>query len=181
MATISMPKSKAEKLATKTWEETGRMMPVDVSKIASIHNIQVHTEDLEADVSGMMVTCEDSSVSIVINCNHHANRHRFSIAHELGHYFMHRALSPVFVDSTKVFFRDARASEGTNRQEIEANAFAAELLMPEEEVRKRFPHTFSLMEVEELAEEIEKRAKEFGVSTAALSIRLNRLGVLVSP
>ncbi|MBX9685877.1 MAG: ImmA/IrrE family metallo-endopeptidase [Candidatus Obscuribacterales bacterium] len=173
-------KSRAEKLATKIWEESGKMMPVDVVKIATMHKIRVHTEDLEDDVSGMMVTCEDGSVSIVVNSGHHKNRHRFSIAHELGHYFLHRAMSPIFVDSNKVFFRDARAAEGNNKQEIEANAFAAELLMPETKVRQYFPSSFSLMEVEQLADDIEKVAKKFGVSSAALSIRLHRLGILVS-
>lgn len=151
-------------------------MPVDPQKIAALHEIEVRKEDLEDDVSGMMVTREDSSVVIVVNKTHHKNRHRFSIAHELGHYFLHRAVSPVFVDSKKVFYRDATASEGTKLQEIEANAFAAELLMPESEVRARFPHKLSLMDVEE----VEESAQYFGVSTTAFSYRLVRLGLLES-
>ena len=149
---------------------------MDPRKIAELHDIEVRQEDLEEDVSGMMVTREDSSVVIVVNNAHHRNRHRFSVAHELGHYFLHRAVSPVFVDSKQVFYRDATASEGTKRQEVEANAFAAELLMPESEVRNRFPHKLSLMDVEE----VEKASRFFGVSNTALSFRLIRLGLLES-
>lgn len=178
MALSPMYKSRAEREAAAVWEDAGKPIPVDPSKIAKLHDIEIRKEDLEEDVSGMMVTREDSSVVIVVNSSHHKNRHRFSVAHELGHYFLHRAVSPIFVDSKQVFYRDATASEGTKRQEIEANAFAAELLMPESEVRSRFPHKLSLMEMD--AEEVEKAAKFFCVSTTALSLRLIRLGLLES-
>lgn len=173
-----MYKSRAEKQATKIWQEAGCPVPVDPSKIAQLYGIEVcPPADLEDDVSGMMITREDGSVVIVVNKSHAKSRKRFSVAHELGHYFLHRAVSPVFVDSKKVFYRDARAAEGTARQEIEANAFAAELLMPEEEVRKWFPQKLSPMD----DDDVEKVAKEFEVSVAALSFRLVRLGLLQSP
>lgn len=114
-----MYKSRAERQALRIWEEAGSHMPVEPSKIAELHSIEVLPKDLEDDVSGMMVTREDASVVIVVNEHHHENRKRFSVAHELGHYFLHRGVSPVFVDSKKVFYRDARASEGTVRQEID--------------------------------------------------------------
>lgn len=63
---------------------------------------------------------------------------------------MHRAVSPVFVESKKVSYRDARASKGSVKQEIQANGFAAELLMPEEEVRKPFAAKVSLMDIDSI-------------------------------
>ncbi len=67
-------------------------------------------------------------------------RQRFTIAHELGHFFLHRASSTVFVDAAPIFFRDESSSNGSQREEIEANAFAAELLMPEDAIRQRLTY-----------------------------------------
>lgn len=55
-----------------------------------------------------------------------------SIAHELGRYVLHRNADIVFVDSTLTFYRDETSADGMYRQEIDANRFAAELLMPKE-------------------------------------------------
>ena len=59
---------------------------------------------------------------------------RFTLAHELGHVILHRprCWKPAASTSTRASLRrDNLASEGTDDREIEANNFAAELLMPE--------------------------------------------------
>jgi Zn-dependent peptidase ImmA (M78 family) len=176
----STAKTKAERLAQKIWQESGSRVPVDLNAIAAEHQIAIKTEVMEADVSGMMVTSEGGVASILVNGLHASVRQNFSTAHELGHYFLHRATSPVFVDSkngAQVFFRDGKAAAGTHYQEIEANAFAAELLMPEREVRKVFPEKISAMELDYYEEKIGELAKDWQVSKSALTIRLNRLGI----
>ena len=52
------------------------------------------------------------------------NERAFVCAHELGHMFLHKKSNAVYMD-TKTYFN-------TNRYEIEANTFAAELLIPDE-------------------------------------------------
>lgn len=178
MASTQRYKSKAEKQALKTWQSFGSPVPTDVDALAAQLEIDVMYEPLEYDVSGMMVTREDGSVVIVVNDSHAENRQRFSVAHELGHYFLHRDISPVFVDSKKVFYRDGVAAGGTNVQEIEANAFAAELLMPEAKIREIFPERVSLMDID--TDAIDAAASLLKVSTTALSFRLMRLGLLES-
>jgi len=179
----STPKTKAEKLAQKIWLESGGSVPVDVNAVAAAHRICIKTEPMEDDVSGMMVTSEAGTTSILVNASHADVRRNFSTAHELGHYFLHRSTSPVFVDSksgsqgAQVFFRDGKAAAGTHYQEIEANAFAAELLMPEAEIRKIFPEKISAMELDDFEKKIEDVAKGWNVSKSALTIRLNRLGI----
>jgi len=69
-------------------------------------------------------------------------------------------------------FRDEKSSEGSDRREIEANHFAACLLMPEELVE---------LEIEKLGRDldesdIETLAQIFEVSPIAMSIRLSALG-----
>lgn len=171
-------KSKAEQTALKLWSEFGCKIPTDVDSLAKNLDIDVMYEQLEDDVSGMMVTREDGSVAIIVNQGHSKTRQRFSIAHELGHYHLHRDVSPVFVDSNKVFYRNGVAANGTNIQEIEANAFAAELLMPESKIRERFQNNLSLMDMN--TDLVEKVATTLKVSTTALTFRLVRLGILES-
>ena len=54
-------------------------------------------------------------------------RKRFALAHELGHFELHRHHTPDWNCKENDFLR----FRGTQVQEIEANVFAAELLMPE--------------------------------------------------
>jgi len=54
----------------------------------------------------------------------------FTIAHEIGHFILHHGESDLFIDTTYVAFRDSESTKGENRAEIQANQFAAALLMP---------------------------------------------------
>jgi Zn-dependent peptidase ImmA (M78 family) len=112
---------------------------------------------------------------IGINQDHPKNRQRFSIAHEVGHWCLHRSTSSVFVDTSSVFFRDKESSEGVRMQEIEANRFAAALLMPEQELRDAVGPAH-LDPFDEVA--FRRLAARFAVSIQALSIRLARLDLV---
>jgi Zn-dependent peptidase ImmA (M78 family) len=67
---------------------------------------------------------------IGVNPAHHLNRQRFTIAHELGHYFLHEGLEEHVDQNFRVEWRNADTSRAVNWQKIQANRFAAELLMP---------------------------------------------------
>lgn len=67
---------------------------------------------------------------IVLNKKHTPLRHRFTIAHELGHLLMHQYTKPHADGEQRIRFRDGTSSLGTEPEEVEANQFAAELLMP---------------------------------------------------
>src|ERR1017187_4607472 len=82
-----------------------------------------------------------------------ASRKRFTIAHEIGHCGIphHRLLKNV-CDEKKIEAFDSRL----NRPEVEANEFAAELLLPSALLVKRFkPGDFSLSEISMVATEFE--------------------------
>ncbi|MBE0662561.1 MAG: ImmA/IrrE family metallo-endopeptidase [Bacteroidales bacterium] len=69
---------------------------------------------------------------ITVNSNIAYNgKRRFVIAHELGHFEMHRNLVPIHhdTDETLEYFKNGH-------QETEANEFASELLMPEHLFKK---------------------------------------------
>lgn len=135
---------------------------LDIKGLLSLRkDLDVKYENLDASVSGKLFR-EGSRWIISINKNHHVNRQRFTLAHELAHYVLHRSDSDSFTDT--VFFRGA-SSDG---MEFAANAFAAELLMPEDRVRKAI-RDGKLRDVGKLAE-------HFGVSAVAMLYRIKQLG-----
>lgn len=88
-------------------------------------------------------------------------RDRFTIAHELGHYFLHY-LEPK-VAGSKTFGRGER-----NRGETQANVFAAALLMPSEFFREAYARVGS---------DWWTLAETFGVSPKAAEVRAQVLGL----
>ncbi len=72
--------------------------------------------------------------------------------------------------------RDSKSSTGEHRDEIEANFFAAELLMPRDVLTKRLLSGKSgdYLEIE-FDETLRELASEFGISQQALTVRLVRL------
>jgi len=81
----------------------------------------------------------------------------------------------------RVDFRDRTSSLAIDKEEIEANAFAAELLMPQEfiweEISRRLSRRRSSPTKDELIDDL---ARTFKVSPQAMEYRLNNLGILIS-
>jgi Zn-dependent peptidase ImmA (M78 family) len=75
--------AKAKKHAQSHIENYKLAVPVDVNFLAEQEGILIREETLEDNVSGMLVIKDERSV-IIVNANHHQNRQRFTIAHELG-------------------------------------------------------------------------------------------------
>ena len=125
----------------------------------------------EGDISGLLKITDEKSV-ICINRDEHPNRKRFSAAHELGHYFLHSAKALNIDKNIITFNRDANSQTGEVIEEVEANFFAASLLMPLGEITKsiNFKKSFDF--------NVDFLAKEFKVSTISMSIRLSKLGYL---
>ncbi|MBC2714091.1 MAG: ImmA/IrrE family metallo-endopeptidase [Desulfobacteraceae bacterium] len=171
--------NKTEKMAQQLLAEFGiDTPPVPVEDIAKQKGAKLSFEPFEGkdDISGLLFR-DKNNVIIGINSAHPRNRQRFSIAHELGHLFLHD--KELFVDKVvKLNFRDSVSSAAIDTKEIAANAFAAELLMPKQfiqnEIYKIIKKSLSLNK-EEL---IEKLAVIFEVSKQAMEYRLTNLGIL---
>lgn len=104
-------------------------------------------------------------------------RQRFTIAHELGHLLLHRYTTP-HADGRQIRFRDEDSSKGSVREEVEANQFAAEVLMPEDLIRAHLKMSFDLADDtadREAVERLTRLAKRFEVSVQALSFRVANL------
>lgn len=169
-----MNRSEVERKARDLIGKTGLGIPFDVEAAAESLDLSVVEQDLEGSVSAMLVVKDGHGV-IGVNTNHHPNRRRFSVAHEIGHYLLHRDSASVFVDAAPVFFRDDNTSAGTEQQEVEANTFAAELLMPAATLRERLEQQ-AVDPYDDAA--VHRLARAFGVSTQALTIKLVRRGLI---
>jgi Zn-dependent peptidase ImmA (M78 family) len=102
---------------------------------------------------------------------------RFTIAHELGHYFVNQG-TDVHVDK-QILFRSEQSSNAMERSEIAANAFAAELLMPSEIVHQKYAELCKRIYRDDDAL-VDELAKLFGVSTVAMGFRLKNLGLILT-
>lgn len=160
------------KAAREALERAGATrLPIDVRRVAEIHGIDVREEANGGEISGFLLRKDGKSI-IGVNNSHSPNRRRFTIAHELGHYFLHQ-FEGLHLDKT--FHRSGLSSLGISTEEIEANAFAAELLMPDHLVRK----AVAGFEGDLISDSgIEQLAESFQVSSQAMSIRLANLGFI---
>ncbi|MDX1752011.1 MAG: ImmA/IrrE family metallo-endopeptidase [Salinimicrobium sediminis] len=169
-----------EKKAIEVLENfDGKKAPINVEKIARMMGLEVIEDDLGENVSGVLFIRDGKGI-IGYNPeeNINATRKRFTIAHELGHYVMHRLENDVFVDNKQFrveFNRDKRSSTGEVKHEREANAFAAALLMPKHLLQKEIEKmSFDLInEIEE--DIIEALANKFKVSKQAMTYRMLNL------
>jgi Zn-dependent peptidase ImmA (M78 family) len=172
-------KTKAKEILS-AWGKSD--LPVNVREIAKAQSIIVDEDKQPKEsLSGFLFVDGDTKI-IGVNKSHPKTRRRFTIAHELGHYFLHtHDHGSPHVDKqsnvSSTHFRDDSSSEGINAQEIEANLFAAELLMPEELIYEQLKALSSMPEYcgEEV---IEKLSEKFDVSIQAMTLRLTNLELL---
>jgi Zn-dependent peptidase ImmA (M78 family) len=149
-------------------------VPVNVQAVAERLGANVVFDDLEDEVSGFLLK-EKNVVTIAINKAHHQNRQRFTIAHECGHLELHATgqEDQLWVDKAYLFFRDSQSSTGDQLAEIQANQFAAGLLMPEALVRAHIEDVAALSDVD-----IFRLSMRFEVSEQAMTLRLVSLGLI---
>jgi hypothetical protein len=110
-----------------------------------------------------------------VNADDILARRRFTAAHELGHFVLHRGEMERFRLDTDDTLKESEPVK--DPKEAEANRFAAELLMPEEVIRER---AAELMKEHTGCPRLVlayRLASELLVSREAMRYRLNTLGV----
>jgi len=132
---------------------------VDVVSTLNLSLIRAAREPFQSEAA--LVPLGDSH-AIVLRGTGDERRRRFTIAHEIGHFVLHAdRVAPE---------RGGKVNQAGRAQEREADAFAAELLMPEHLVRQA---------VLEVGADSARLAGRFEVSEQAMSVRLRRLGLAV--
>ena len=139
------------------------VVPVDVMAAASHYGVSVYSTKLADKVSGVLLKDPtyntESGFVIFVDQDEPAVRQRFTAAHELGHFILHKSFIGDRVEDNYLLRSDGMS----NTQEVEANKFAADLLMPMELIRK---------EMEAGNTSVSQLAERFQVSQTAMSIRL---------
>lgn len=152
--------------------------PIDVERVAKHLHLEIAYAELGEDVSGLLISKGDKT-AIAIQASDAPNRKRFTIAHEIGHFYLRHQFEPgehVHVDHGHVITpRNSRSSTGVDPKEIEANQFAACLLMPTRLLEARI----KALRIRSLRDShVTYLANEFEVSEQAMTIRLSTLGHL---
>lgn len=140
--------------------------PVDPWEIAERIGIQVRPAALNGNLAGFIIREAVGGPTEIYFNEHDAEvRQRFTVAHELGHYYRHKD------DDDELGFVDERAElaqAGTDPEEVWANQFAAELLMPAALVKRWWAEGMS----------VDQLRRKLHVSTPAINNRLSSLGLI---
>jgi len=170
-----MNTNQIEKKALELLKKYNKLkIPVPIKNLIKEIGINLSPYDLGEDVSGVLVV-DNGEYRIGYNSTESPARQRFTLAHELGHFMLHKnKQQEVFVDNVTYMFRKNNARTKDYKIEMEANQFAAAILMPKDLLKK---------EIEVLDDGfisdhdmIVELSKKFKVSQIAMTYRLNNLG-----
>lgn len=153
----------AQSLIESVWGQ--REFPVDPVWLANQLGIDVIETELPDNVSGALIKDKDKDPVIVLCKSDSKNRKRFTCAHEIGHYAYRLTTNGDHYEY--VDLRGDSASTGADPEEVYANQFAAELLMPKDEVAKLSNKSMPAFII----------AQHFGVSDDAMRYRLKNLSL----
>lgn len=140
--------------------------PIDPVSIAILFGMEIKYDDSLAKdgLSGKLELRDNLPPIIYVNPKNSNIRQRFIIAHELGHYFCGHDSSPRIdteFNLSPIVYKP---------EERQANAFAAQLLMPE--------IYLNYFIFNEKIADLDILADKFKVSTMAIHFRLKNLGLV---
>ena len=139
--------------------------PVRLPDLARALGVAVKAATLGPGISGEIRPAEGGSFTIKVNRHDPPKRQRFTVAHELAHFILHRNDIGNGIEDD-VLYR----SSLSDRREQQANRLAADILMP----------SSLLIEAKEAAEEKGVGdlglylSEMFGVSESAMRIKLDQ-------
>lgn len=150
-----------EPLAIEVVHDFTQSAPVDVRGLARALRLPVLDEDLGANVSGKIERDMFGDYRITVNARHAETRRRFTVAHEIAHYVLHReSIGDGIIDDG--LYRSQRGGA----IERQANNYAASILMPAPLVGREWRAGKTTAQA---------LAKVFDVSPAVAEIRIKEL------
>lgn len=141
---------------------------VPVEKIVQNSGVAIKRGNL-GEVSGLLVRSSPGAM-IGVNGTHPKVRQRFTIAHEYAHFVLHDGIANHFDSDFRINFRSPESSQTTDAEEIEANYFAACLLMP-----RKFLDRDEAVNCVDDDDGVAALARRYNVSRHAMSLRLGNL------
>lgn len=151
------------------WEilnDARRTLPVPVRTLPAMLGLKLRTAFLGSGISGMLEKSGETFL-LTISATDPETRQRFTLAHEIGHFMLHRHLVGDGLDDDRAY-RSTEVGKYHNtligpKEEREANKFAANLLMPRGAVDREWAKEGAT---------IASMSSLFGVSEHAMSIRV---------
>lgn len=145
--------------------------PVNVKAIIRDIGLTYVEREMPAEESGY-IEYDGWTCTIAVNSHDGPQRKRFTAAHELGHFLIHRDLLKQHKHLDRLY--GEAANRDTSRpldyqHEVQANNFAASLLMPKQTIER---------EIAAGTDTIHDLALKFDVSRLAMEYRLKSLGLL---
>jgi hypothetical protein len=137
--------------------------PVDVRGLARALGVPVKAATLPPNISGEIRPGEEGGYIIRVSRHDSPGRQRFTVAHELAHYILHRHLIGKGITDDALY-----RSGQSDAVEAEANRLAADILMPADLIRER-RRVVERIGVDDVADSL---AQTFEVSPVAMKIRL---------
>ena len=141
-------------------KEHQKSYPVRITAITEEYGIDVYNSSMSRNISGAIIKEGDKYV-IYVNDKHPKNRQRFTIAHEIAHYILHKEKIGDNLTDNAMY-----RSKLSNVFERQANILASEILMPVNFVMQFIEENKSVSEMAIL----------FKVSEEAMRIRLRQGG-----
>lgn len=162
--------SRIEKLVAEILEKNSVTEPeVPIEKLIRAEGIRIVYEDLN-ELSGMIIRQGDEA-TIAVHAEHNRARQKFTLAHEFGHYLLHDGRPVRYDTDFRVNLRSDSSSLANDPEEIEANFFAANILMPSSMMERDLENV--AVDVSDSAT-IRQLKRRYGVSTQAMTLRLGR-------
>ncbi|TXJ56223.1 ImmA/IrrE family metallo-endopeptidase [Brachyspira aalborgi] len=144
----------------KIIKDNQKSCPVRITAITEEYGIDVYNSSMSSNISGAIIKEGDKYV-IYVNDKHPKNRQRFTIAHEIAHYILHKEKIGDNLTDNAMY-----RSKLSNVFERQANILASEILMPVNFVMQFIEENKSVSEMASL----------FKVSEGAMRIRLRQGG-----
>lgn len=139
--------------------------PVSLTDLAHEFGLTIRAATLPAGISGEIRPEPDNPDSFIIRVNRHDSkrRQRFTVAHEIAHFILHREYIGTGIRDD-VLYR----SNVSNSLEAQANRLAADILVPQA-LLDRWLETAGILDIEE---PVAYLADRFKVSEASMRIKL---------
>lgn len=120
------PGTKPEKLLKQAGVEGP---PVPIDQVARFLGAQINYAPFKGEMSGLLFHNKEYLI-IGLNSHDPKERQRFAIAHELGHFILHKDRNLFIERNFSAYRPDPKLGFTTDKVESSANDFAANLLIP---------------------------------------------------
>ncbi len=138
--------------------------PIDLRAIADTYDIEVEYKWM-GNIAGKIFKNDNKGrYTIYVSVLHPEEIKRFTLAHELAHFFLHKEHIGDGIEDDTLY-----RSGLSNKIEIEANRLASDIIMPAETIKKALDTYENIRGQDKI---VKRLADDFKVSVPAMKVRI---------